>query len=645
MSTLRARLTAPFDNPVLRRELKLVTRRGRFEWIVFVLTVGMTLVIASVAGRVNAGVHPATIGGVLFQTFFGIAHGLVLVAGPAVAASSIAAEREGRTYEALALTGMPPHLVARGKFFAAVTHVGSYVLALAPVGALPFLFGGVSAVAVLIAFAMLAVVTALATLLGLAISARLNTTRSALITSVVAGAAIAFLAYQVVGETIGNAVCESVNVRRPGTIWLPIVLAESNLGWLRIAVLTGTPLLLAFLTGWFLFEVCVANLSDSSADRTTGLKRWFTVSTLVLAGLAVGAIASATDRSGRSLAAINSILTYMLFALLCAFVFQGDEIIAPRRVRLMWKAGRAGVLRRFFGPGVTTSAALQLLCTTLAIGVISIAGLFLALDEEYGPAAAPLGIVAIALPAAIFILFGVGLAMWLRVRFGQAVGRVVLALTLIVLWLAPYAAATILGGSDTSPDSLVPYLAAPSPSFALDLARKMVADQFEAKAIIVELGCCAFYAIAGLALLSAAAVKADRLIATLDADAARMDSLIAQEEVRRSSVPSAPIAPIAPTRAPSAPVASAPPSGALPDFAPHSNPPSLDSPAVPAKLANAAPVEPESTTTASVEPAIAREPGERHTPIAGTPATSVITPEPPAPKSDEGGGNNGSAAS
>src|SRR5512147_2699507 len=103
MNALMQRLAAPFANPVLRRELRLITRRGHFEWVVLVLTVGVTLAIASVGGRANAGVHPAFIGKMLFQTFFTLAHGLVLIAGPAVAASSIAAEREGRTYEALAL--------------------------------------------------------------------------------------------------------------------------------------------------------------------------------------------------------------------------------------------------------------------------------------------------------------------------------------------------------------------------------------------------------------------------------------------------------------------------------------------------------------------------------------------------------------
>lgn len=644
-TSLRARMFSAFDNPVLRRELKLVTRRGRFEWIVLVLTVGMTLVIATVAGRVNAGVHPATIGKVLFQTFFGLACGLVLVAGPAVAASSIAAEREGHTYEALTLTGMAPNLVARGKFLAAVTHVGSYVVALAPVGALPFLFGGVSALAVILAFAMLFVFTALATLLGLAISARLSTTRAALITSVGGGAVLAFVAYQVVGESLGNVVCAQVGARYPGVIWLPVLLAEANLEALRIAVLTVGPLVLAGLAGWFLFEVCVANLSDGSADRTTGLKRWFAASTVVLTVIAAGGIASATDRSGRSAAAIGAIEAYTVFALLCVFVFLGDEIIPPRRVRLMWKADRAGVLRRFFGPGVTTSAALQLACTTFAVGVISLAGLVQALDEEYGSAAAPLGIVAVALPASIFVLFTVGLAMWLRVRFEAAVGRVVLGLTLVVLCLAPYAVATILAGPDQGPDSLVPLLAAPSPMFARDIALRMVADQIDLKSIMVALGCTAFYAVGGITLLSAAAIKADRLTATLDADAARMDALIADEDARRSSAAPAPTAQIAPTAA--SRVSSTSSTGTPPEVLPTFAPPSLERIAVPTSAiaptreldAIERPTGPVISTTTAALAAAPRLPGERTTPIAGTPASSVARPDDPPSREPDGTGS------
>ena len=560
MNALLQRLTAPFANPVLRRELRLITRRGHFEWVVLVLTVGMTLAIASVGGRANAGVHPAFIGKMLFQTFFGLAHGLVLVAGPAVAASSIAAEREGHTYEALALTGLGPGQIARGKFLAAFTNVGAYVIALAPVGALPFLFGGVSALSMVFAFGMLFVFTALAALVGLAISARLPSTRSALITSVIAGVALALIMHGVFGETLGDTLCAGAGMERPGTIWLPVLLAEGNLGGAATAMLIIGPLVVAALTGWFLLEVCSANLSDPTADRSSGLKRWFVASVFAGCALSVAPVIAASTTTERAMVAVNVIAGYAVFAMMCALVFQGDPIIAPRRVRLQWQLRGAGVLRRFFGPGATASAAMQLLAAAFALAVLSVAGLALSLADSYGSSTAPLGIVAMALPVATFILFVVGLATWSRVRWGAAVGRVIVALTLLLLVVAPFALTAILVAGTDAGETALPLLAAPSPAFALSVARKVALDQTDVREVVAVLVCAVFYALFGLIALVLASVRADRLISALDADAARMDAVIASEDAapRVSRVPS-------PTAAVE-PAASAEPATAVPSI-------------------------------------------------------------------------------
>ncbi|PMU64969.1 ABC transporter permease, partial [Pseudomonas sp. FW215-L2] len=80
---------------------------------------------------------------------------VVTLVGPAVAANSIASEREGKTWEAVLLTGLTPKNIARGKFMAAYTTIAIYIVVLAPVGALSFLFGGVTATDVVTAFAFL----------------------------------------------------------------------------------------------------------------------------------------------------------------------------------------------------------------------------------------------------------------------------------------------------------------------------------------------------------------------------------------------------------------------------------------------------------------------------------------------------------
>src|ERR1039458_7599201 len=57
-----------------------------------------------------------------------LAYFVVVVVGPAVAANGVASEREGRTWEAVQLTGLTAKDVARGKFVAAYTTIALYIV-------------------------------------------------------------------------------------------------------------------------------------------------------------------------------------------------------------------------------------------------------------------------------------------------------------------------------------------------------------------------------------------------------------------------------------------------------------------------------------------------------------------------------------
>jgi len=151
-STLFERLREN-PNPVWMRELKQAARLQRTPIILAVVTAMMTLLICSVGGVASTTSEPAKVGVGIFHTFFSLAFAVVTWVGPAVAANTIAGERSGRTWEALQLTSLTPRSIARGKFLAAFTYISLYVVMLVPVGALPFLFGGVTASEVLIAFA------------------------------------------------------------------------------------------------------------------------------------------------------------------------------------------------------------------------------------------------------------------------------------------------------------------------------------------------------------------------------------------------------------------------------------------------------------------------------------------------------------
>ncbi len=535
MTALRTWWAARFDNPVLRRETRMITRRGHFEWVIFVIIVGMALVIASVGG--GAAAQPASVGKVLFQTFFGVAQALVWLAGPSVAASSIASEREGRTYEALVLTGLGPVQIARGKFFAAITRVGSYVIALAPVGALPFLFGGVSALSVATAFLMLFGITALAALLGLAISAHLPTTRSALIVSAIAGACLAAFQHWILGEALGTRVCAEMHFTRPGIVWWPSLLVEGALSFGQMAMLVLVPAALAGLAGWFLFEVCASNLTDPTSDRASGLKRWYAATALAIVTTAIVLVAQTNAPETATRASVVGLAVLFLFAAFGAFVFLGDALVAPRRVRKLWEQQGAGRLRRFFGPGLKSTVSMQI--ATTALGVVGLGGArFIAgtANDEI-PSILILEIITSAMPTTMFILFAVGLAAWLRSRWSPAIARVVLTVVMVFVLAAPYAITAILADPRATTDSSIPLLAAISPLYFIDVARHAAADQLpssEAVALLLSAGA---YTALGLLALVAGVLRSDRLIAAADADAARVDDLVAREDAGSTPSP------------------------------------------------------------------------------------------------------------
>ena len=143
--------------------------------------------------------------------------GVLVLAGPALAANGIASEREGRTWEALLLTGLAPGVIARGKFLAAYTHVALYVVMLAPVGALPFLFGGVTAVEVVLAFVWLFLFALLAVAFGLAVSSKMDSLRVALLVTLLCAFLLSPTAYG-----IGTALSHAAHLAWPAVPDAPL---------------------------------------------------------------------------------------------------------------------------------------------------------------------------------------------------------------------------------------------------------------------------------------------------------------------------------------------------------------------------------------------------------------------------------------
>lgn len=454
-------------NPLWIRELRQSARLGRTPGILMALTVMMTLFITLVGGVVSTSQSPADTGRVLFQVFFSLAYFVVTLIGPAVAANSIASEREGRTWEAVILTDLSPARIARGKLLASFTSIAMYVVMLAPVGAIPFLFGGVTATEVVIAFGGLLLVALLGVNFGLAISSRMSSLRAALVVTLLLAIPLTLTAFLTFGVFLSYAAHHAwPGVPDGPPIWLPAAYERAPFDLRYLLFLVLLPLLSVVLPAWFLYEATVANLTGVSDDRSTGLKRWFLLAAPALTAAATVPVltASAPDRAIAAMGGIAALFSFLVFSV---FLFAGDPIGPSRRVVLRWDRAGAGRLLRFLGPGVMRSAALLLAAGVLGLSAVTAVGVQRAAWAS-GPLSTDTNRVALFGGCLLaFHVFVVGLAAFLRAHLDAMAARVALFGLLLGVTVGPWIVAAVAGLLTDHPGRGALVVAAPSPFYLL----------------------------------------------------------------------------------------------------------------------------------------------------------------------------------
>jgi hypothetical protein len=548
-------------NAIWMREMRQAARLARTPWVLFALTLVLALLMCSIGGLAAASqTTPAAIGGALFQVFFSIAYLVVVIVGPAVAANGIASEREGRTWEAVLLTGLRPQDVARGKFMAAYTTISLYIVVLAPVGALSFLFGGVTATEVVVAFAFLFLVAGLAVAFGLAVSSLMSSLRGAIVVTLMLAIVVGPLLYFLFGFGASFGIHKLwTEVPEAFPIWLPLAYSRGHFGLEYVLLLVAVPLLVITTPAWFLYEVTIANLSGEAEDRSTGLKRWFFFCTPLIAIASGVPAAVADDDDSRMVLSILGLSCFALYLAFCSFLFAAEPPGPSRRVRVHWERERAGAMKRFFGPGLPKTAmlvaALGFGCVwILAFGDLALIDLFTSsthktkhLEEVFF----------FALYTAGFFVFVAGLASWLRSR-GQSpwIARLVAGALLFLVCAGPWVVAAIGGvlAQHHGDDWLV--IGAPSPFYALYMMGWLDSSHTRSDMPVVEIGaaCSLLWGMFGLALLGAAAHRCHRSVRENDAAVASAEAALRAEDAPPAALPEP--AP-APTPAPPAPEAPA----------------------------------------------------------------------------------------
>jgi ABC-type transport system involved in multi-copper enzyme maturation permease subunit len=521
----RVRFWRSHPNPLWIRELRQSARLTRTPVILTVLAILMTLLIASVGGVVASEGSPATTGQVIFQVFFSLAYFVVALVGPAVAANAIAAEREGHTWEAVLLTGLSPVTIARGKFLAAFTSIAMYVVMLAPVGALTFLFGGVTAVEVIVAFAVLFLLAVLGVAFGLAVSSKMASVRAALLVTLLLAFPLSVAAFGWLGIALSQAAHYTWPGVPEGPIWLPAAYERAPFGADYVFLLIVLPLLAIALPAWFLYEVTVANLTGAGDDRSSGVKRWFVFATPALTFALTAPVANAAAAGSVNNAAMFAGMV-VLFSFLvgCAFLFADDPVGPSRRVALCWQRRRANAFVRLVGPGVMRSAVLLLGVGMTCLGAFTQIAFAVTGGGVDGQRILALGAYVIA-----FFVFVVGLGAWLRARAeAPIVARLLLFAVLFGVVVGPWVIAAIGGilRDNFDRDALV--IAAPSPFYVL----LMFDTSSPNAALFVRAGLAAIvgWAVLGLLFLGAARRRCSLVIRRHETMLAEGDRLLAAED-------------------------------------------------------------------------------------------------------------------
>ncbi|MEN9579262.1 MAG: hypothetical protein RJA70_2271 [Pseudomonadota bacterium] len=457
------------SNPVWLREMKQSARLTRTPVILATITVLTTLLICTVGGIAASSLEPATVGSVVYQVFFSLAFGVVSWLGPGVGALTIASEKSGHTWEALLLTSLSPRRIARGKFAAAYSYVAMYIVMLAPVGALPFLFGGVNAAEVLLGYALLFAFAAVAIGFGLSVSSAISSPIVAMLITVPVAVAISITAYL----GLGLALSFGANNLWPGVetapVWLPSAYTRAEFDWIYVLCLLYTVPVLLGISSWYFYEVTAANLGQENDDRTTGLRKWFLVSAALLLPVFLLPRALVRDRDQFIATSLLAMLAVFQFALLALLLFARDQPTAHARVLARLQREGASPFRRFLSPGITKSGVMVVAYAGLALGGLLVAGLV----EEHRNAAlvgrlVQEGASALFITAGYgfaFVVFCAGFLVFVRSRAVELqTPRILLVVLLFAATAGPWIVMAI-GGAIADDSSSALWLAAPSPVF------------------------------------------------------------------------------------------------------------------------------------------------------------------------------------
>jgi hypothetical protein len=514
----------------MARDLRQALRTGRTIFLLIVLAVLLGLLILGIGSAFGMTRAPANFGAVIFQIFFSLAYFIVTIVGPAVAAVGLSSERDGRTWDALVLTGVDVRTIAKGKFYTATWTVVAFLLMITPTSLVSLLLGGVTVAEVVLAFGLLAIIGIVAVAYGISVGASAHGTGAAMLVamaSALVGAPVLYVAAGLGMSYLAHATWLEVPTLSP--VWLPLAYTRGRFdGWYLLLLIT-LPVALVGLALWFFYELTVARLSTDADDRASGLKRWFVVSLPILTAIATipGCMTRGPSRLHAWIGGLGGLFVFEVF---CAFVFAGDALAASRRVEFRWQRQSAGWKTRVLGPGLVQTAMLVLVTSLLSLGLYALVGAaVLSRDAASELPAASIALLSCGEYWSSFLVFVIGFVVWARVRADSASGaRILSTMVSAVALAAPWMAFLTFGFTSTRRLSETLLIAAPSPLYALVIVGAIERGEPHL-ALTSGLVCSLGWISMGLVLFGLGARRATRAVAEQRTLRANLEARLAHE--------------------------------------------------------------------------------------------------------------------
>jgi len=530
-------------NPILLKELRATLRTPLFIRFLYLATGLVAIVVLMGSAAVSEGdTAPAEVGRSIFHLFFCTLVVVLLFAAPSQAASAFTLEKETRTWESLLLSGMSPTRVVMGKFFAIYGSILLVVIAVAPVIGVAFLFGGVSPVAVLVAFYWLLGCVAIAVSFGIAVSVRLDSTRASVAATTVIFVPLAMMWSGMI-VALGELAREQWGTPFDGPIWFGPAFAERTDEPDAWALLLGLPAFFFVMLTWLNLAGAIAGVDAPGVDRSSGLKRWslFAAAGTAATVVGLGTMMADADDAGAVTVVFGMASLAFIFSLI-ALVFANEPPLPPRL------GAPRNVLRKLlydtFGPGAGPTLRFTFLVLGLGIGgmgALATVVRYARFPNSVENASADLGTAFLTFGGISVLCALAATAAWLRALLRNGAAARLLAVVLFTgLTFGSMVGAAVMNPRviDTL-DHYVPPLVGMSPIGPMVLAgRSLGHDMPSTEELSTGLAACAVYAGLALALWLAVEVRARQVRKLVDAHRAQLLARLGPAPKSAAEVPS-----------------------------------------------------------------------------------------------------------